>query len=60
MNFRKTASLFLLIFAVAAASANLQDSERSGAQPAFSSPDASLAGNGDRTSHYPPYFQSNH
>lgn len=57
MNFTKAISALLLIFALTlATSAGAADLGTASTTDTFSSPQVNLAPNGDRTSHYPPYF----
>ncbi len=57
MNFTKAISALLLIFALALATSSGAANLGNVSTPdTFSSPQVNLAPNGDRTSHYPPYY----
>ncbi len=59
MNFTKAFSLFSILFALALTSANnglVNGAGNVGNGTTFSSPQVGFADNGDRTSHYPPYY----
>ncbi len=62
MNFNKILStlLVLAVVVLAAANDNPDSNTRSGIDQWVNSPAAGFAPNGDRTSHYPPYYHPTH